>query len=372
MDGLHFTISGTPQSDISSMMENENPLLKVGLLYADKVKLSSMSSALMIDLTRMYTFDDSQKVQYMIEFLPNLLPDEQVRNTTHRKLVYIQNLMSKRKLKPQEKQELLQFRLQGLNQMWVGMKHMIEEMVVNTGMDNLLPFIENDILELEGLTAQDNSMDSLMNDWLNNLDNTLGNPNTYPLFDKTINSLVSQAQSVVSSLESGNTHISERATHAGFVSDVYQKLPSFERASFDEIMDIRKELQKPLINFRSAMLVYSQEINSVPWEENFEYEANKLYISKVLPAVTEVEESCEENKVLKKVLTRVVEDNVVRWSGGLGFGVASLTELSSLLYLNAVPVGMATLDGLKEWNAERGNTRKMQMYYYNALNQRLK
>lgn len=170
--------------------------------------------------------------------------------------------------------------------------------------------------------------------------------------------------------DSSEKYVYERATHAGFFLDIYQRLPSFEQAGFDEIMDIRKEIKKPLDNFRSAMLEYSLEINSVPWEEDFEYEAQKLYLLKVVPAVNEVQESCKENKMLMMVINRVIRDNVVRWCSGLGLGVASITdfaELTKILYANSVPIGMAAVDGYSEWKREDKQIRNMKMYYYNAV-----
>ena len=40
----------------------------------------------------------------------------------------------------------------------------------------------------------------------------------------------------------------------------------------DEILDIRKELEKPLVRFRSKLLAYDAEIQSMPWDEEFQFE----------------------------------------------------------------------------------------------------
>lgn len=374
MKGLHITISATPNANIAGLMANESPLLKVGLLYADKVNLSSFSSALMVDFARMHTFTTIEKIQFMQENLAILIKDEQELYRRQLEFEKCKQLFIKKKLKPIEKQQRLQMQ-KLLNQQWLKFKEIIENLVVRSGLDNILPFVEEGVLELQSLTPKENTMDSLMEEWMNVIDNTLIEPNTYPLFDKTINSLIGQAQNIAQSLgQSNEKHVFERASHAGFVSDVYQRLPSFEQAGFDEIMDIRKELRKPLDNFRSAMLEYSQDINSVPWKEDFEYEAKKLYLMNVVPIVNQVEEACKENKMLMKVINRVLRDNVVRWSSGLGLGVASMTdfaELTRILCANAIPVGMATVDGYKEWKDKDGEIRNMKMYYYKAIDKKL-
>lgn len=370
MTGLHITITAAPQGDFTGLMVNENPLLKVGLLYADKVKLSSFSSALLKDFSRMYVYNDQEKIQFIKESLQYVVKDQEELMKINSRCDYTLYLLGRKKLTPKQKVEIKQLQ-KGLNIHWSNLKGVLEKLVVSSGMENLLPFVLEGVLELEEFAPKDNSLDSLMEDWLNKIDTTLENPKTYPLFDKTINSLVGHAQKVVQSMGvNTSNHIRERTSHVGFVSDVYKRLPSFEEAGFDELLDIRKELQKPLNKFRAAMLDYSKDMDSVPWEEEFEYEAQKLYLENIVPAVDEVEEAFKGNKAISKIAYGALDKAPL---GALGFGITSVGDLTELAKIMCtVPVAKGAIDGYKQWKEENNRVRNMKMYYYNAVNKRLK
>jgi hypothetical protein len=75
--------------------------------------------------------------------------------------------------------------------------------------------------------------------------------------------------------------------------DILSGLPHFGAATLAEIIDIRRELEKPLKRFRKAMLGYSDRIACAPWEEAFNAETDRIFIRKIEPAVLELEEAAE-------------------------------------------------------------------------------
>lgn len=89
------------------------------------------------------------------------------------------------------------------------------------------------------------------------------------------------------------------AKHAKLAGNLLIALPSFEFATTDEILDIRKELEKPLVRFRSKLLAYDAEIQSMPWDEEFQFECIKLYQQEVAPAVLEIDELTKESSFIK-------------------------------------------------------------------------
>ena len=72
-----------------------------------------------------------------------------------------------------------------------------------------------------------------------------------------------------------------KITHAGVSDNLLQRLLSFDTASVYEIIDIRNELNDLLIRFRSKLITYSENIQSLPWDADFELNA-QLYILKRL------------------------------------------------------------------------------------------
>ena len=107
----------------------------------------------------------------------------------------------------------------------------------------------------------------------------------------------------------------KKITHAGISENYIQRLPAFSEASVDELIDIKKELAKPLIRFRSKMIEYSDLIQTMPWDTDFQSECQLLYDKEVMPALLELEELSNDGslrRILVKnfLLIRVVEISI--------------------------------------------------------------
>ena len=100
-----------------------------------------------------------------------------------------------------------------------------------------------------------------------------------------------------------------------------QRLPCFDSAPVDELIDIKSELSSPLARFRSKMLTYSSEIQSLPWDNDFESECNLLYDKEVVPALLEIEEATKENTFLKNLSGKLLTDEGA-WKSMAGMVVA--------------------------------------------------
>jgi hypothetical protein len=76
------------------------------------------------------------------------------------------------------------------------------------------------------------------------------------------------------------------------------RLPTFHDATFDELLDIRKELAPSLTQFRSAMVTISKTFTSAAWESDFEDEVHDTWVESVLPAVKVIDASVRGNQSL--------------------------------------------------------------------------
>ena len=126
-------------------------------------------------------------------------------------------------------------------------------------------------------------------DYFDIIANAIQSDHTYPLLDNPTGRLVDTA------IKEGIIDVSEilvaRARGVGLASDLLQNLPLFDNASVDEVISIRRELEKPLIRFRSSMIEFSDEINSATWDTDFPLECETIFNRKVRPAILEIEES---------------------------------------------------------------------------------
>lgn len=142
----------------------------------------------------------------------------------------------------------------------------------------------------------------------------------------------------------------------------------FDDASVDEIIDIRRELDKPLIRFRSAIITFSREIESVPWQQEFSQEAEQVFYEHVEPAVLEIEESYKSNSLIAKMLRRFAESPLtLPSSSALGLLLSQATQLPDTVAQALSLSGGATvvaLQAAKDWQERQKEIEKNQLYFY--------
>jgi hypothetical protein len=191
--------------------------------------------------------------------------------------------------------------------------------------------------------------------------------NTYPLFDsytaRSINTF------------SDNSSITWKSKGIQLLHDLLNRLPLFENATVSDIVDIRKDLQKPLVRFRAAILEFASGIEKEVWDEDFPYEAEKLFRQKVEPAILDIEEQVKANRSLVDLLPTLTKSNSIATTSVVGLGLA---------YANILPDIMATSLGLtvgvaseaysffKKRREEYEAIQRNQLYFYYKVEQDLK
>ncbi len=164
---------------------------------------------------------------------------------------------------------------------------------------------------------------------------------SYPLFDQESNDLMGAA------IQSGIIDMSKidkyKATHAGIADKILTRLPSFEYASIDEILDIRKELENSLIRFRSKMLQYTDNIQSLPWDKNFESECYLLYDKEIAPTILEIDELTRDNNFIKNLGIKTFTDETIMQNiCGLVISVAAAGAIASFSDIIATDIAVLT------------------------------
>jgi hypothetical protein len=106
------------------------------------------------------------------------------------------------------------------------------------------------------MSSQGAEHDEWMMEYVGVIANSVSDASTYPLFDELMSRLIG------SGIRAGFFTVSESGTirgkEAGLAAELFKRLPLFEEASIDEILDIRRELERPLVRFRSAMIGFSK------------------------------------------------------------------------------------------------------------------
>lgn len=219
--------------------------------------------------------------------------------------------------------------------------------------------------------------DDFVNEFFKILVDSVNDLNTFPLFDEQSNNLIKAAvnENVVTLNNASQSNIK----HAKISSDLLISLPSFEFATIDEILDIRKELEKPLVRFRRKMLSYNDEIQAMPWDEDFRNECFNIYHKDIAPAVLEIDELTKETSFIKNLGYNFLSDSLaLKNVGGLVISVAAAGVISS--FGKIAPNGAMIAGGgafviseiakayKKSRDAQGQITKKDMYFYYKASN----
>jgi hypothetical protein len=142
---------------------------------------------------------------------------------------------------------------------------------------------------------------------------------TYPLFDDRAGDLIRAG--IAEGLFAPSASALHRGRVVGAASEFMHYLPAFPPASVAEILDVRRELQRPLVRFRAAMVQIGRTINAASHEEEFRSEVERIYREEVGPAIEELRDAVETNKYLWRLVGQTLKEDLPKW---LGAGVLAL------------------------------------------------
>ena len=342
---MKFTI-GTVSSNME-FAETLN-LIKSSLLYADDIELIGMIEyAVFAYLPNqiLNAKDISQLLNCITPFIKSIdVPGAkellgQIEEVSSQLEIYRPVLKKKKR---RTKDEILaQIKMQQVTkQSQEEMSNALARMLNTEGSQALKSLIDRNIISIYDYGYDDFEVEELIGGYFGNLINAAKDQTAYPLFDRASEDVIRNTV---------DTHIldigrlnPEVIRHAGVASNILMTLPTLEGASVDEILDFKKANEKSLVLFRKAIYDFSEKINSLPWDDNFQYDCIKLYNTEVLPRVEEINTIASDTSTLKNFGRQVLADEELRKKAGwVAGGIASTIISQSSL--------MGVLSDFKTW-----------------------
>jgi hypothetical protein len=223
---------------------------------------------------------------------------------------------------------------------WTTLRLKVDELLTSAGADALIPAIESGLLEIDPIASgEEFSVEILMQQFIDALAATLAGGITYPLFDDATGSLVGAhiAEGLIEP-----TPLSEaRGKQVTAASGLMSRLPAFPRASVSEILDIRRELEKPLIGFRAGMIEMARMMDQPVYEEGFQEEVEQVYVEYVAPALAEIAEAIDANTYLRRLVGNAIGDMKTLVTGVLTLGLTRAADLPPLIAAGAASATVA-------------------------------
>lgn len=333
---MKFTI-GTVSNSLD-FAEDMN-LIKSSILYADDIELIGMAEyAIYKYLPRQLNAskDLESLFKNFIPLLQSVGTEEsrqalqQIDFATQQIKILAPYLQKK---KHRDKKEILtQIRFNQLErQAKEQLESHIDRLASGQGTKELSDLVARKIVSVYDYGFNGFDTNELAGGYFANLMSVMKNSLAYPLFDKASTEAIrGVAQSKL--LDIGNMN-PEVLRHAGIASNILMTLPTLKGASVDELLALKKEYSKPLIQFRSAIYGFSEQIKSLPWDDDFQYDCLKLYNTQVAPSVAEINEVLMDTSVLKNLGKQILTDEEIRKQSGYVIGglATAVTTTSSMV-----------------------------------------
>ncbi len=349
---FHITVGTTPETHGEVTLQSELRLLKAALLYADAVKFCSVSSSFLITLLHIGKLSGEELLQISAQGMNNAELDAALKK--YREL--------KRKKHPQGKEFIALKTVKAyLDRAEKDTRQYFEDLLLKAGLNHLEAACNTGIVEIRIFEGADSA--AITQQYFDAVSDAILSGETYPLFDDLTGEIVSSAireGKIVPSNVSLN-----RAKQIGLSSDLLRRLPLFDDAPVDEILDIRKALDKPLIRFRSAIIQFSREVHSTSWDKDFPKEAEQVFREHVEPTVLEIEEACKSNRILLRLIPDLIEKPLIPASLAILIGQANqLPEIVADGLGLVAGASVTALRSVREWRERNREIEGNQLYFY--------
>ncbi len=357
-------------------LSHEVNLVKAALLYADRVELVSAGASMLYGFVALGSVPPEDRLALVREHAPSnagtRISDENLQImdlAMGRGSPELRRAIGERRLAEVRKG------LQAVTDAgWEEIKRDAEERfdsynarglgeAVDSGLLEIHTFGGNTVSGMLAMTQEGHTVEATIEDilreYVERASIAIDGPG-YPLFEDLLGRLVDEA--VREGLILPSLAAVHRGRHGELAGDLLGRLPLFEGATVDEVLDIRRALERHLRGFRSAVSGFSREIQSAAWEPGFAGEADVLFREKVEPEVEGIEEAVRENRSYAELGRRVLSSGgFVRASFGALLGGAS--ELGALSGL-ALGIGVSGVQALVDQYNRTRELRGNQLYFY--------
>jgi hypothetical protein len=367
-NSLHISVAAVakPDGDFPLILENDLRLVKASLLYADKVKLCSITGWL---ATRFYKLGtkpttDVEQLETIIELSTKFMEmDANIANILPLLHKYLK--LFKRSpitLTKRERLEKVEFKSK-FPTIWAPIREQFAEIPRRAGYSEMEIAAQRNLLEFHPFPASD---DELMQEYWLVVKEMLDSPSTHPLFDEQTANLVQLG------VKAGQLSVKFRRVQSskqvGLVADLFDRLPVYD-IPMAALLDLRDELHNPLTRFRAEMIKLSKDIESAPWDEDFPFDVQNVVQAHVEPALLEIEEQLKSNSFKEFWSRRVVDKYgfLAGTAGVLGAAISPLAGIGAAMLGTALFIKAGQADLRDKIDATERNG----LYFYYKVKKRV-
>ncbi|HJQ90478.1 MAG TPA: hypothetical protein VJ950_02125 [Acidimicrobiia bacterium] len=276
---MHITIVAAGDHSPGFALTHEIELVKAAVLYADHVTLASPRATMVAMVGALSGLTGSDRIEALLAMASQLPQGHDLSD--------VYTILKRKRHKT--KDELLELKRIERELVKAGddLTTTATEMATNAGLGELLPAIEEGVLDLDPLGAEDGDT-NVMVERMSQLISDVVAPSstTLPMFDDGSGGLLRAMlnEGVIADARLANATQTDVA--ARFISWV----PAFPDAGLEDILGARAALRAPLVRYRSAIIQITRDLEMTPLDDEFESVVHDLHRQHVEPALLEIEE----------------------------------------------------------------------------------
>ena len=309
---LHITIGSCPSPEMADQgpgitLRHDTELVKTALLYADKIKLCSPFSSV-IDQIRSISsvmasssFESKTQAIWDLGKMIDLSEGDIAALTAFSKLAVLR--------KHPTPNEIIRKRLlaKEFDKFWQDFETSDFRLPEGHFITQFLKVSRRGYLDFHRFHTGKPSTEpgQALSQFTELIRSTIKDESTYPLFDDQTGLLITI--DIMKGELSVPKSTSTRSKQIGLVSKLFERLPQFELATLDEILDIRTDLDKYLTRFRSAIIKYSDSIAAAQWDAEFSHDTEQVFLKDVAPIIKDIEDQTRSNNYLAKLTKRYAD-----------------------------------------------------------------
>ncbi len=346
------------------------PLLKAALLYGDEVVLHSPMASMLGAIAAVARNDHRTFMRFALEVGPTISAEFSAQiagiDAAHgpdqgRKILAAlfdpqsleRALLSK--VAPELREQIAEFERDQLPGIRKELVDVSARQIADAGFGVLDAAFDAGVLRI---CQVDITADDLERTYLAELQALFSDPACYPVFDARMSDLVRVSVDARQLDIAGYT--ARRAPSATVSERFLSRLPTFPAATVDEVIGIRDELRGPLIRFRRELVQVVAEMQSRPWDAEFEHDVEAAWVGRVAPAVLEIDELSEAKRLIKHYGAEAA--GTVVTAGSLFAGMNMIT--AGLVAARAGTVGGMAIAGASIAVKRRGTARTIALNPY--------
>lgn len=245
-------------------------------------------------------------------------------------------------------------------------------LIEESGVAELVPAIDRKLVKLSPLMPDgDFSSDEIARRYTERLAALIADSRVHLLADDRVaaiaRALISEGRANAGALSMANA--GEAAVGSGLIA----RLPAFDSAPLDELLDLRDDMQDPLKRYRSSVAQMSQRLRVGPFDQELGADMDHLFRSEVEPALADLRDGMAQHGLVREVARGLGTDIRPVIMGAVGsttsLAAASWAELSTWVTATvagtpaAIAATQATIGGAIARANAREELRKHELYY---------